>query len=78
LKGVEINLNILVPFFRGHRWFSEVPLLCVTHHNFGNILLSVIFTIYPLSYFPQGGKDKASPSPLGEGWEGGVKLLHKL
>jgi len=26
---------------------------------------------YPLSYFPQGGNDQATPSPLGEGWEGG-------
>ena len=27
----------------------------------------------PLSYFPQGGKDDLAPSPLGEGWEGGIK-----
>jgi hypothetical protein len=32
---------------------------------------------YPLSYFPQGGKgasianSELTPSPLGEGWEGG-------
>ena len=26
----------------------------------------------PLSYFPQGGNDDLGPSPLGEGWEGGI------
>jgi len=29
---------------------------------------------YPLSYFPQGGKDRLAPSPLGEGWEGGKRV----
>jgi len=28
---------------------------------------------YPLSNFPQGGK-VFTPSPVGEGWEGGDKL----
>jgi hypothetical protein len=33
-------------------------------------------SFYPLSYFPQGGKD-FTPSPMGEGWDGGLKLLKK-
>jgi hypothetical protein len=29
---------------------------------------------YPLSYFPQGGKGRFTPSPLVEGWEGGKRI----
>jgi hypothetical protein len=38
--------------------------------NFTNIL-------YPLSNFPQGGK-VSTPSPMGEGWEGGMQKKELL
>jgi len=32
----------------------------------------MLYYLYPLSRFPQGGKaGHSAPSPLGEGWEGG-------
>jgi hypothetical protein len=33
-----------------------------------------LFAYYPLSYFPQGGKGGFTPSPLGEGREGGYEI----
>ena len=39
------------------------------------VLLSVVGSNDPLSRFPQGGKALfGSPSPLGEGWDGGPHL----
>jgi len=46
--------------------------------NHNNLIFSSLIKYNPLSYFPQGGKDgfsaipKLTPSPLGEGWEGGI------
>jgi hypothetical protein len=38
-----------------------------------NILAFTVFSIDPLSRFPQGGKALfCAPSPMGEGWEGGL------
>ncbi len=31
----------------------------------------------PLFLFPQGGKNLATPSLLGEGWEGGLSLCKR-
>jgi hypothetical protein len=37
-----------------------------------------IYQIYPLFYFPQGGKDEAKLlPPLGEGWERGKLIKHE-
>ena len=37
----------------------------------------ILVQIYPLSYFPQGGNDGYTPSPVGEGWEGGASQKGK-
>jgi len=41
-----------------------------------NIIVRFV-DFYPLSNFPQGGK-VFTPSPLGEGWEGGKILKTEL
>ncbi len=43
-------------------------------YNANNLLL-VFFLNDPLSRFPQGGKAiLPAPSPVGEGWEGGINV----
>jgi hypothetical protein len=41
------------------------------------LIINYLYFIFinPLSRFPQGGKALVSaPSPVGEGWEGGIKI----
>ncbi len=35
------------------------------------MIFRISYIDYPLPRFPQGGKAGTTPSPLGEGWEGG-------
>jgi hypothetical protein len=39
-----------------------------------SIVRCLFLSIYPLSCFPQGGNDY-TPSPVGEGWEGGSVFM---
>jgi hypothetical protein len=38
------------------------------------IILILLVDFYPLSNFPQGG-NVFTPSPVGEGWEGGLIII---
>ena len=77
-SGVKFRIPIRIvasSTYNSHKWLSSRVFIQFFLHigYYDNNTMA----FYPLSYFPHGGNGGSAPSPLGEGWEGGDRLIEK-